>query len=880
MNQAKLRNKSRNTIFFYKVLIWIIIISINSKSLFAQKKYSFAADYYISSIKKGTIVEFLDNIKANSSYIIEYSKSFLDTNKIIQLSDFDNNLGKIFTKILAGQKVVVAEKYNKIILIPTNEVFSPAGLVPKYALYGIIKDSQSKEPLPNAVILDRENRIGAISNNYGYFTLSLVEGKHTLEVTYAGFEKLIRSFVISKDNRCDFELISKIDLGREVIVSASRNDNIKDGGNNVYNDADVQPFTNVLGEDDPMQSLTQLTSVNAQPESAGNFLIRGGSADQNVFLLDGNPIFNPTHLLGSLSIINLAALKSFKLYKSDFPARLGGGISAVMDVRTKDGNMQLWEGNINMSFLAGSIFAEGPLQKNKTALMFSARQSWANPFLRLLHKNYTAQFYDINIKLTHLLTKRDKIQFNIYTGKDNLVQQEDNTNNEQNWGNNVFSCSWNHLLKSKSFINTSLNYTSYKNIAGYKLTLLDSTGLPINDAVFNNYSKIAQFNFQTEVEISLTNLIKIKFGSKYTATSIQPNGTNISTNFINNTRFFSPFDDLHSHRLMTFIEAEMRLSKNFYLRPGLNLSFYDFKSYHFTSLQPRLFAWYKLSKHERIYVSFAHLSQNLHLLTNPLLGVNSDVLVPATANLKPEQSFLYNIGYTYKAIKKGLVIEAELFYKKLKDIINYGDGKNIYVNNFEIEKNIEVGRGWFYGLECRIQKSTTKLYTNLTYSLGWNWRQFNQINNGDPFPFKYDRRHTINLGVSYFLNKRTSVSGLWHFSTGDVFSLPQKLYPDFNSAQQISYPGTPNEYYFVYHFTGENQYRTLPYNKIDIAVSVVSQLAKKISGKLNFGIYNLSSAASQYIYDVEGAIGSKTLIVLKKYKHFDITPYLSYAISF
>ena len=880
MNHTKLKNKSSSTNFFCRLSVLLIVFSFNLSCGFAQKKYSFATNYYSSSIKKGTIVQFLDNIKANSSYIIEYSKSFLDTNKIIQLSDLDNNLGKIFIKILAGQKVEIVEKYNKIILIPTNDVFSSAGLVSKYALYGIIKDAQSKEPLPNAIIRDRENKIGAICNNYGYFTLSLAEGKHTLEVSYAGFEKFIIPLVISKDNRYDFELISKNDLGTEAIVSTTRNDNRKDGGNNVYNDADDQPFTNVLGEDDPMQSLAQLTGVNAQPESAGNLLIRGGSADQNMFLLDGNPIFNPTHLLGTLSIINLAALKSFKLYKSDFPSRLGGGLSSVMDVRTKDGNLQSWKGNINASFLAGSFFVEGPLQKNKTALMISARQSWINPFLNLLQKKYTAQFYDINLKLTHLLTKKDKIQFTLYTGKDNLVQTEDNTNNEQNWGNNVFACSWNHLIKSKSFVNTSINYTSYKNIAGYKLTLFDTTGLPVNDAVYNNYSKISQFNFQTEVEASLSNLIKLKLGTKFSATGIQPYSTNISTDFIHNTQFFSPFDDLHSNKWMAFVEAEMRLSNNFYLRPGMHLSLYNFDNYHFVSPQPRLFAWYKLSKQQRIYVSFAHLAQYLHSLTNPSLGINSDVLVPATANLQPEESYLYNIGYTYKAIKKGVIIDAQLYYKKFENVINYADGKNIYFNNFEKEKIIESGKGWFYGFECKIQKSTPKLYANLTYSLGWNWRQFDQINNGNPFPFKYDRRHTLNLGISYFFNKRTSISGLWHFSTGDVFSLPQKIYPDFNSAQQIINPATPNEYYFIYHFAGENQYRTLPYNKIDIAASIVRQITKKITGKINFGIYNISGDASQYIYNVEGAIGSKTLITVNKYRHFDITPYLSYSVSF
>lgn len=876
-------NKFIHTFYQYPLKYCIAVIAVNillSLQTISAQKYSFISVSFKSSIKQGTVKQFIEDISTHSGFIIEYSPQFLDTTKLIRLTGDENTLGSLLQKIFAEQKVIVTERNKKIILVPSLRPLPDNSFSTFYSIYGIIKESGSKEPLLGVTILDRKYKKGTISNNHGYYTFLLPEGKQTIQISYIGYQTNNLEIDITKNTRLDIELIPTAEISPEVSVTSTITENKIDGSNKVIIDDHGGAFSNILGEDDPLRLLYQFPGINAQPESAGSLLIRGGSPDQNVFLLDGNHIFNPTHILGSLSIVNTTSLKSLRLLKNDFPSRYGGGLSSVIDVFTKDGNMNVWKGDANASFLAGSLTIEGPLQKEKTAAMISVRKSWVNPFLTFLQKDYFVNFYDFNLKITHLLSKKDKLLVTIYSGQDKLIQKSDNTNNQQKWGNTVYSLAWNHLVRSKSFINTSVNYTSYNNNAGFKLSLYDTSNIPIKDIVYNNFSSMQQFNVQSHLEYSLSNSLKINSGIKFSSTIIQPYNTNISKDFVDDPEKFTPFGNLISNEYVAFAEADIKAGKKIFIRPGFHTSLYQFPGYNFFSPQPRLFFSYKFAKKQQVYFSFDYLTQYLHLLNNPTLGLNGDVWVPSTLNLAPEQSYLLNMGYTFQNKNKGIIIDAQLYWKAMKNVTNYAEGRNIFFNKVDWESNIESGKGWAYGAELKMQKTTDKLMVNVSYALAWSWRQFDQINNGNKFPFKYDRRHTLNLATSYILNNKFSLSGIWNFSTGDVFNLPDNLYADFNSAQQIQNPPIPDEYMFIYHFSGTNRYRTLSYNRLDLASAYNHQLSKKIKAKLTFGIYNVSGAPSQYLYDLEGTIGNKTLITVTKYKLFNLTPYLSYSVHF
>jgi hypothetical protein len=287
---------------------------------------------------------------------------------------------------------------------------------------------------------------------------------------------------------------------------------------------------------------------------------------------------------------------------------------------------------------------------------------------------------------------------------------------------------------------------------------------------------------------------------------------------------------------------------------------------------------YKLNASEQVNFSFNHLLQNLHLVTNPYLGINSDVWVPSTDILRPEESNMVNLGYAYN--KKQLIVSTEIYYKQLRNVTNYVEGKNLFLNNPDWEQNVQSGKGWSYGIELKVEKKTEKWEGHLGYTLSWNWRQFADINDGKKFPFKYDRRHDLNLAVTYKHNTRWNFSALWMFATGDVFTLPDRIYADFDAAQQITNPLSPQEYRLVYHSTATNQYRTLPYHRMDVSASYHHKVLEKIRSILTLGVYNIYGSPNQYVYDLEGTLGKRSLVVSTKYEFFTITPYVSYAFKF
>lgn len=634
-----------------------------------------------------------------------------------------------------------------------------------------------------------------------------------------------------------------------------------------------------MGETDVMRTLYQLPGVKSVPEINSGLLVRGGGQDQNIFLLDGNKIFNPTHLLGMLSIVNYTSVKSLNLYKSDFPARFGGGLSSVVDVFTKDGNMQQWRGEANVGPLSGSFTIEGPIKKDRTAIMLSVRQTWVNPLLRLMQSNLGINFYDLHMKVTQLIGDKDKLMLNVYAGHDKMNLHQDYTNNKQQWGNKAASLIWNRFLGKKAFLNTAINYSQYNNIAGFSYNLYDSTGINVLNRVYNTYSSIEQYHLRSQLEFSLNNTVKMNVGVKLADTKIRPFSSNISGGFLDNPADFEEFPPLKFKEIVGYYEAELKPGPNWLLRPGLHVSHFMSSNFQRTYWQPRFYAQHRLNKRQRLEFSYSHMTQYLHLVTNPYLGVNSDAWVSSTNLLRPEESDMINFGYRYRDIKKWTVA-ASIYYKWLRNVTNYADGKNLFLNNADWETDVQSGKGWCYGVEWQADRRMGKWQWHLAYTLSWNWRKFDKINNGTKFPFKYDRRHDLNVSATYLLNKAWSFTSQWFFATGDVYTLPNQGYPDFDNGQQITDPLSPNEYKLIYYSSAVNQYRTLPYHRLDVAATYRCLLLHKLPSRFTAGVYNIYGSPNQYVYDLEGTMGKRSLIVTTKYYRFSVTPYISWTVSF
>jgi hypothetical protein len=850
-----------------RILFLLLCIS---QLVMAQKQSIFSRPYH-PSFSKGTIKNFIDDI-SRQAVVIEYASNSIDTGRTVTITGEPSTVGNVLQQVLSEQKINVIEKNNKIILVPSAAVLPEDAFVVYYSVYGLIKEENSEEPLADATVWDPVYRKGILSNAYGYFTMLLPEGKHVLQVSYAGHITRQLDINVDANARIDVRLAAKSDI-EEVVVSSPVNNKSNTGKGKT----EEEMYENVIGQSDALRSLYLLPGVKNIPELTNGILVRGGSPDQNVFLMDGIPIFNPTHMLGMLSIVDKTSFKSMHLYKSNFPARYSGGISSIIDVFTKDGNMKKWQGEANAGLLAGSFTVEGPLKKDRTAIMVSFRQSWVNPFLHVLNAGIGVNFYDFHFKCTQLAGKKDKLVLNVYAGHDKLNLQKDNTNNQQQWGNKAASLLWNHIIGPRTFISTSAGVSSYSNIAGFRYSMYDSIGVRMENKVYNNFSSVEQYYAGSQLELAASNALRFNIGVKGYFTRTKPFDTNVSSDFADNPDQFNAVPPLSFRKVVGYYENEIRAGR-FFLRPGIHISHFSYKDFSNLTWQPRFHAVYKINAAEQLNFSYNHMIQNIHLVTNPYLGINSDVWVPSTDVLRPEESDMINLGYAYN--KKKWVASAEIYYKQLRNVTNYVDGKNLFLNTGDWEQNVQSGKGWSYGMEVKMEKRTAKWEGHIGYTLSWNWRQFKDINDGKKFPFKYDRRHDLNVAATYKLNSRWDFSGLWMFATGDVFTLPDRIYADFDAAQQIINPLAPQEYRLVYHSSVTNQYRTLPYHRMDASAGYHHKIGRKIRSLLTIGIYNVYGSPSQFIYDLEGTLGKRSLVVSTKYEFFTITPYVSYTLKF
>jgi len=857
---------------YYCILVFLLF---SVELTWAQKVNLFSRSY-TPSFQKGSVAAFLDDINQRGPAIIEYTSNYIDTGRIITLTGSPTTLGTVLQQVLQEQKINVVEKNNKLILTPSPTPLPDDFFVTSYSVYGIIKEAVSGEPLAEANIFNPAKQNGSLSNDHGYYTLLLPQGKSILYISYAGYNTQRIELDIKGSTRADIYLTPKSDI-EEVTVTSSTYKTTEKEDNKAAKETNSNNI--VLGESDVLRSFYMDPGVKNIPEITNGMLVRGGSPDENVFLLDGNTIFNPTHLLGTLSIVNKTSVKSTQLYKSNFPARYGGGLSSVIDVMTKDGNMQEWHGEANAGLLAGSFTVEGPVKKDRSSVMVSFRQSWIDPILRMLNSGIGVNFYDLHVKFTQWIGKKDKLMFNAYAGHDKLLLRQNYSNNQQQWGNKAMSLAWNRLLGPRAFVNTSINISNYDNLAGFRYNLYDSTGHLTQNKVYNTYSSIRHYNARTTLEISASNAVKIDVGGKASYTRIHPFDSNVGEDFIDKPGDFSAFPPLSFHEVVLFYENEIRPDKQFFFRPGIHVSHYWYNDYQYTSWQPRLYSVYKIDQHNQVDMSYNHMTQYLHLVTNPYMGINSDAWVPSTAELNPEESDMINLGYTYRDSKK-LLVTADVYYKQLKNVTNYAEGQNLFLNTADWGQSVQLGKGWTYGLETKAERITDKWYLHMSYTLSWNWRKFDGINNSAKFPFKYDRRHELNVAATWKYNKHWNFSAFWMFATGDVYSLPNQVYPDFDDAQQISDPLAPREYRLIYHSSVTNRYRTLPYHRLDVSASYNSQLSKKINSRLTGGVYNIYGSPSQYVYDLEGTLGKRSLVVTTKYQFFQVTPYISYTVTF
>ncbi len=835
-----------------RIFLFIFLLSAIGEDAIAQKKLLIQP--YHTNLKKASIANFLQDINKQSGIVLEYSSASIDGNKIVQLNGNENTIGNVLQTILRGQYVKLMEHNNKIIIVPSKEIFSISNYLPaQYSFYGYVKETETSEPLVSAAIYEPATRRGVVSNNQGYFNFFLSEGKHLVVISYSGFEPQTILLDIRDNQRKDISLSLKKDS--LVVVTVQSETPVKDGSIVLLDDNNSS--TMLMNEDDPLQYLYMSPGLQNASYSFSGFQVRGGGTDENLFLLDGNLVYNTTHMLGAISILNPTVIKSMRFYKSDFPARLGGSLSSVLDVYTKQGNMKNWEGEIHAGLLAAAVTLEGPLVKDKVAIMVSGRKNIPLPFYESLQDGVTSNFYDAQLRLSAIVNDNNKLALNFYTGGDQLRQTGSYVNNLHKWGNTLGSITWNYLLGNKSYLNTSINYSRYQNLTSSQYSVFETDEdeemgeegdeeLDIETMFLGTYSFIKNYNAKSEAEIYISRKLKINTGLRFGQTTIKPLEAKITELEDDDEEGFISFEPLQYEDLSMYAEPEIKVGNNFFVKPGIRASAYWLEDYHTIAFQPRLYAAYRINNFFKLFASYSKMNQFLHLVLNPYAGANRDQWLPSTENVLPESSEIYNAGFIYKPNKEWSIL-MDAYYKRLLNVTNYAEGKSTFINSENWEQSIELGKGRSYGAEFTIKKSGDKFFLQSSYALSWSWRQFAGINNGEEFPYKYDHRHAANIGMMYTISPRLDISGLWSFASGNIYTQDGIVFTD---SLQAAPNGDEliNAYQFTYSYSPNNQYRAKSYQRYDLSITYHSLKGKKLFSSLKVGMYNINGAEDQYAY--------------------------------
>ncbi len=711
-----------------------------------------------------------------------------------------------------------------------------------YTISGKIKDKSSGELLVAATVYATPSEAGTYSNNYGFYSLTLPRGKHVVSVSYIGYQTISLEIDLQENQTYDIDLSSEIEL-EEIEIISDRVTHIEEQVQMSQVTIPIQQIKTMpsfLGEVDIMRTLQLLPGIQSAGELQSGILVRGGSKDQNLIIMDGVPVYNVSHVLGLFSIFNADAIKNTNVIKGGFPARYGGRLSSVVDLQMKDGHQSEFHGSGSIGMIASKLMLEGPIGKKTTFLVSGRRMYWdaiARPFINSATSGSdekvvpTAHFYDLNAKISHRISDKDRLYLSFYQGRDvfkiKYSYADDDYKQESDvgpvWGNRLGALRWNRKLNEKMFLNTTIAYTNYQ--IDFKASLEEEFEEDKTTFFARYLSGIEDISARVNLDWSINPEHYIRTGVSSTRHTYTPGafGFKFEDGAENvDTTVGSP--SLNALENFIFVEDEMNLGR-FRANVGLHVSHFAVRDENFFSFEPRIGINYQLANRWALKASYARMRQYINLISSESLSLPSDFWVPSTDRIRPQRSYQFAAGVA-KTINNDYEFSAEVYYKEMKDVISYREGANFLIDginpNSSWENQIVQGDGETYGLELFLQKKSGRFTGWIGYTLSWNWRQFDDINSGRRFPFYADRRHDFSVAANYKITDRIRVSGSWVYATGNAVSLPTAVYPVTEESPWSSgvFVNT------VAVFDQKNNFRLSDYHRLDVSVEFSKQKRK------------------------------------------------------
>ena len=768
----------------------------------------------------------------------------------------------------------------------------------KYTISGVITDINSNETLIGVNIIVPELKTGTITNEYGFYSITLPEGNYNIIISYLGFNTISEMVNLSENKILNYQLSEATETLDEVIITENVEKlDIKKPQMSVNSLSinTIKQIPVVLGEVDIVKSLTLLPGVTNAGEGATGFNVRGGAVDQNLILLDEATIFNSSHLFGLFSVFNPDAIKDLKLYKGGIPAKYGGRVSSVLDIYQKEGNSNEFHMNGGIGLVSSRLLIEGPIKKEKGSFLFGGRSSYAHLFLPLFDIDNKAYFYDLNTKLSYRINTNNNIYLSGYFGRD-VFSISDSFKNT--YGNSVFNFRWNHLFSDKLFSNLSLIYSDY------------DYDLELSFVEFDWKSGIRNFNIKYDFKHYINNNFKLEYGLNSIYYKFNPGEINPTTE----DSGINPFKltDKFAFENAIYIDAEHKLSNKLAVSYGLRLSSFlrlgqnelniyennnpvlfneDFQIYEkadpigtesfnrsdviksFANIEPRASIAYQINGKSSIKASYNRMSQYLHLLSNTSSPTPLDVWTPSGKYIKPQLLDQFAIGYFKTFNNDSYSFEVESFYKTIENRIDYIDGADLIANN-AIEQVILNGEARAYGLELLLRKNEGNFKGWIAYTLSKSEQRTpgrspieTGINNGNWYKTPYDKTHDISVTASYKVNDKWTLNSNFLLQTGQPVTFPNGQY-EYNG---ITIP----------NYESRNSSRLPSYHRLDISANYIPKpnSLKRWKSEWVFGIYNIYNRknAASITFRENQTTGNNEALRLAL---FGIIPSVSYNFKF
>ena len=750
-----------------------------------------------------------------------------------------------------------------------------------FSIYGTVSDQKTGESLTGAtIIIENSKQASAVTNSYGYYSILVPQGQYKLRIQYIGYDS--KEFYVSvRENKLvNIDLVEKpVQLDNITVRSEKPDQNISsiEMGHTKLSPKQIETVPVLFGEPDILKTIQLLPGVKSAGEGNSGFFVRGGGIDQNLILLDEAPVYNASHLLGFFSVFNSEAVRDANLLKGSIPAEYGGRASSVLDIKMKEGNLKDYSLTGSIGLISSNLTLEGPIKKDKSSFMISGRRTYADMFLKLSNdeelKNTSLYFYDLNLKTNFKINERNRLYLSGYLGRDNFGFSD---RFGFDWGSKTGTIRLNHIFNERLFLNSSFSYSDYS----YDIHFKGNSDVTMR-------SEIRDINLKEDFTFYKNSRSTLKYGTNIIFHNFVPgeiipgensvyNALEIADRKAIETAFYFSNNRVVNQRMKVYYGFRLALFTNigpgeFYVLDG-NREVRDTVTYNKFKLvktqgglEPRLGFNYMLNHSTALKGSATRIYQFIHLLSNSTTSTPTDVWLPSTDNVKPQIADQVSLGLFKNFNKNRFESSLEAYYKHLYNQIDYKNGADLIFNS-TVETELVFGKGWSYGAEFLFKKNYGKLNGWIAYTWSKTMRQFDDINNGLPFPARQDRTHDLSIVGMYKLSEKLTASATWVYSTGDAVTFPSGRYEI--DGQTVGY------------YTERNSYRMPATHRLDLGLTWFRKKTRKFESSWNFSVYNAYAHENPYyIYfqEVEDQPEKQEAIQVSLFK---IIPSVSYKFKF